>query len=383
MLSTNGSKAPEWTSPACSTTIVGDPGRSRPRDTGRRVVGDPRRQHRQGSLRQARHSAGRDRWTCAAPRGDDAGTGTAGQPVAGDVPPAWRSTVSRPAARHVRFAVVAPVTKPTALPAGSPRRSTSQALAISSTAVCAGVTARSRQFWSHAVTNQSGECRRHAAAGDEPVEATARKRREARLGRRGEQVDHVGGLARPVGEVNTECIDNLVHRSQRWYASLAETGQPPRRMVVGSPQSRFVRPSLARWASAHGGASGGGPAATPCRRGSGLGEVAGCHAEEAAEVPSEVGLVDEADLGGDVRQRLAGEDPPRADRSAGQARSGAGGFRTQLRGARQAGGACSQYCARRGHRHRLEEGGGRGRREALRRGRRRGGRRRPPVPPTV
>ena len=47
--------------------------------------------------------------------------------------PARRSTSSRPAARQVKLAMVPPVTKPTALSAGRPSRSSSQASATSST----------------------------------------------------------------------------------------------------------------------------------------------------------------------------------------------------------------------------------------------------------
>jgi hypothetical protein len=56
------------------------------------------------------------------------------------------STASRAAARQVKLDIVAPVTKPTPLVAGSPSRSSSQALVISSTAECAGVTSRSAAF---------------------------------------------------------------------------------------------------------------------------------------------------------------------------------------------------------------------------------------------
>ena len=51
--------------------------------------------------------------------------------------------------------MVAPVTKPTAALGGRPSRSSSQALATSSMAECAGVTRRRPAFWSQALTSQS------------------------------------------------------------------------------------------------------------------------------------------------------------------------------------------------------------------------------------
>ena len=55
----------------------------------------------------------------------------------------------------MKFDIVAPVTKPTPLAAGSPSRSSSHADAMSSSAEQVGVTSRSPAFWSHALTNQS------------------------------------------------------------------------------------------------------------------------------------------------------------------------------------------------------------------------------------
>ena len=47
------------------------------------------------------------------------------------------------------------MTNPTAPVAGSPSRSSSHALVTSSTAVWAGVTVRSAEFWSHELVSQS------------------------------------------------------------------------------------------------------------------------------------------------------------------------------------------------------------------------------------
>ncbi len=90
--------------------------------------------------------------------------GEPARPWAARSHPARRSTSSRAAVRQVKFAIVPPVTNPTALSAGRPSRSSSQADATSSTAVCAGVTVRRPEFWSHALTSQSAA----SAAGCEP-----------------------------------------------------------------------------------------------------------------------------------------------------------------------------------------------------------------------
>ena len=88
--------------------------------------------------------------------------------------PFLRRTASRPAARPVKFAIVAPVTNPTALPSGRPSRSSSHALAMSSTALWAGVTRRMAQFWSQALTSQSAA----RAAGCVPPTTKPKKRPE-------------------------------------------------------------------------------------------------------------------------------------------------------------------------------------------------------------
>ena len=55
----------------------------------------------------------------------------------------------------MKLAIVPPVTNPTALPSGSPSRSSSHALATCSVAVTAGVSRASPAFWSQALTSQS------------------------------------------------------------------------------------------------------------------------------------------------------------------------------------------------------------------------------------
>jgi hypothetical protein len=60
--------------------------------------------------------------------------------------------------------MVAPVVKPTDVPAGSPRTSTSQVAATSSTTAAAGAMRNSPTFWSHAETSQSAA----SAAGSDP-----------------------------------------------------------------------------------------------------------------------------------------------------------------------------------------------------------------------
>ena len=72
----------------------------------------------------------------------------------------------------MKFAIVAPVAKPTPLSAGSPSSSRNHAAATSSTATDAGVTLRSTVFWSQAQTSQSAA----SAAGWEPPITNPKKR---------------------------------------------------------------------------------------------------------------------------------------------------------------------------------------------------------------
>ncbi len=76
-----------------------------------------------------------------------------GRPARRDRPRS--NAVSRAVARQVKFAIVAPVTKPTADSGGSPSRSSSHRPATSSAAAAAGVSDRSPTFWSHAEVSQS------------------------------------------------------------------------------------------------------------------------------------------------------------------------------------------------------------------------------------
>ena len=76
-------------------------------------------------------------------------------PLVATSQPDWRSTASRPAASPVKFAIVPPVTNPTAPPAGRPRSWVSQGPVTSSMAELAGVSLRSPEFWSQALTSQS------------------------------------------------------------------------------------------------------------------------------------------------------------------------------------------------------------------------------------
>ena len=55
----------------------------------------------------------------------------------------------------MKFAICAPVTKPTDVPVGSPKSSTSQAAATTTTTAAAGEAAYRPAFWSHVVVSQS------------------------------------------------------------------------------------------------------------------------------------------------------------------------------------------------------------------------------------
>ena len=137
--------------------MVGVPaGSGRARRPGRRGRCGPGRRPLPAPARPGPGSAGPGRrvsWRCA-----PTSTRTRGdpdRPLPATSQPTRRSTASRAAARQVKIDIVAPVTKPTPLVSGRPRRSSSQALATSSTAACAGLTARSTAFWSQALTSQS------------------------------------------------------------------------------------------------------------------------------------------------------------------------------------------------------------------------------------
>jgi hypothetical protein len=123
--------------------------------------------------------------------------------------------------------MVPPVTNPTALSAGSPRRSVTHAPATSSTAVVAGVTVRSPAFWSQAETSQSVA----AAAGCVPP-MTNPKNRPDDLGR-------VGG---PVGQLTAEPVGDLVGVRLRWDFSRIEAREPAEGVIVRfGERSRALR----------------------------------------------------------------------------------------------------------------------------------------------
>ena len=64
----------------------------------------------------------------------------------------------------VKFAIVAPVAKPTPASAGSPSASSTHRSATASTAAAAGDDVRVKPFWSHADASQSAP----SAAGSTP-----------------------------------------------------------------------------------------------------------------------------------------------------------------------------------------------------------------------
>ena len=205
MHSSSGSHAPECRLPAWSSTIVGWSGASA---SARRSASGTMRPCSSASTSSA---AGRPRKRSARSadvcRSCPASTRSGGEPASPreSSQPAFISNVSRPAASPVKFAIVAPVTKPTPLSAGSPSSSRNQAAATSSTATTAGVTFRSTVFWSQALTSQSDA----SAAGCEPPMTKPKKRPdgiagEAGFARGGEQVDHVLGGSRSVGELTAQ-----------------------------------------------------------------------------------------------------------------------------------------------------------------------------------
>ena len=200
--------------PAWSTTSVGpSPSASvaarasastRPcRSTGT-AVGSPRPRNRRGRSTDGCRSA-------------PTSTRTGGSPASPDrtsYPARW-STVSRPAVRQVKFAIVPPVTKPTALSVGSPSRSRTQRPATSSTAAAAGVSARRPVFWSHADVSQSAP----SAAGSAPPITIPKNRPEGIATRPGSQASASRSTTsaaerRAVGQV-AQAPDHLVGVDRR------------------------------------------------------------------------------------------------------------------------------------------------------------------------
>ena len=147
--------------------------------------------------------------------------------------PARRNSSSRPAAIPVKFAIVAPVAKPTAVPWGRPSSSTNQCPATSSTAAVAGVTSRIAAFWSQALTSQSAAERGRVRAADhESVEPPGRHRDEPRLACRCQQVHHLLRVRRLLGQVPAERVGNGVGPDPRWDRTGVEALQPACRVVV-------------------------------------------------------------------------------------------------------------------------------------------------------
>ena len=76
---------------------------------------------------------------CASAPSTTGTSGAAEQPARLDVPAVARSSAPRAAASAVKFAIVAPVVRPTPASRGRPSRSSSQLAAASSAAAAAGV----------------------------------------------------------------------------------------------------------------------------------------------------------------------------------------------------------------------------------------------------
>ena len=230
--SANGSKAPEWTLPAWSTTTSGRPSSCSSAAAGRRGRGVPGRRPRPARGAPGRGSAAPGRRCRAAPR--PPATRTPGEPTSPRLAtsqPARRSTSSRPAARQVKLAIVPPVTKPTALSAGRPSRSSSHASVISSTAVWAGVeVAQAGVLVPGADEPVGGQRGRVGAADHEAEEAARRRRGQPGLARPRQVVDDVRRGRRSVREVDAQSLRPPAPRRRgRGHAALVEGGEPGQR----------------------------------------------------------------------------------------------------------------------------------------------------------
>ena len=143
------------------------------------------------------------------------------------------STVSRAAARQVKLAIVAPVTKPTALSAGQPEQVEQPAAGdLLDRGARPGVSARSPMFWSQADVSQSAP----SAAGSVPAdhhaeEASGRDRDQPRLARLRQQVDDLGGRRRSIRQV-AEPAHHLVGVDRRRHRPVVQRRQPRLRVSV-------------------------------------------------------------------------------------------------------------------------------------------------------
>ena len=152
--------------------------------------------------------------------------------------PLRRSTSSRAAARQVKLAIVPPVTKPTALPGGSPSRSSSQVSVSSSTAEWAGVRTRRPEFWSQALTSQSTA----RAAGWVPPMTKPKNRPPGIAVSPGSHAaasssTTCGGVRRAVAEHRVEAPGHLLGRQSRRHRPVREGVEPLEGQGVGTVEA--------------------------------------------------------------------------------------------------------------------------------------------------
>ena len=136
-------------------------------------------------------------------------------------------TASRAVIRHARFALVAPVAKPTPLSGGRWSSSSSQRAAVSSTAAVAGAGCRGPVFWSHADTSQSAAIAAgYAAADDEAVEPRRTHRHEPRGGRLHELFDDGCRVQAALWQILREAREDAVDIQVGPDRSLGERVEP-------------------------------------------------------------------------------------------------------------------------------------------------------------
>src|SRR5665648_607842 len=167
-MSSNGSKAPVFTLPACAQTIAGVPGTrvasASATTPGRIPPCSSTSTTRTWADPMPRNARERQIVACASAPTITATGGQEASPSRSGSYPALRSTVHRATARQVVLAIWLPVTRPTPLPVGSASRSTSQLATTSSHTAAAGEDTPDAEFWSQADAIQSAP----TAAGSEP-----------------------------------------------------------------------------------------------------------------------------------------------------------------------------------------------------------------------
>ena len=226
------------TLPTCAQTIVGPVPSGERR--GQRVGAHPALvvdlDRRRSRRCRSPGTAAPGRSCRAARRRRGPGPAAPRQPVGLDVPAGPAQHLVRAAASPVKFAICAPVTKPTDTSGGRPSSSASQPPATSSTTAAAGATdVEAGVLVPGRGQPVRGDGRRGRAADDEAEEPAARRRHESRLGRRRPAPRSPrAGVRGPLGQRPAERRAQLLRGSR---GADRRSGRPSRKVIDRSTAS--------------------------------------------------------------------------------------------------------------------------------------------------